>query len=392
MSTGLRQSSHVHSYPSDVSSMGLHRMRTPTRTLIVAVPTIAAAACVSTSYPAAPVPPPLATLRGEEPGVHVSIHENRREVEVVAGPFEIPSATLAAPHGGHAGHDGDESMKSPLVVFPWPVDAALIGVRLVLYAPDGERLSRDMLHHLIGVNFARRQLVYPVPERIFGFGTETPDVRLPDFLEVPLQKGDSLAFYAMWSDSSSTAMSQAYVQLILPYGVGRREREKALPIYMDTSNQIGGKTSFDLPPGRSSRTYEFSLPVGGGLLAASGHLHDHGVELRLEEAASGRVLMTLEPETDPGGHVRGVEQRIFRRFFNLLDARLRLEAGVRYRVVGVYDNTTGGTLLDGGMAHIVGLFVPDDIEAWPARDPEDRSYRADIEALPDPLAGGHFRH
>ena len=131
---------------------------------------------------------------------------------------------------------------------------------------------------------------------------------------------------------------------------------------------IGGRTSFDLTPGRSLQSYEFELPVGGGLLAASGHLHDYGRELRIEEAATGRVVTRLKAELDPEGHMVAVEQRVYRRFFNLFDARIRLEAGVRYRVVGEYDNPTGMTIPDGGMAHIVGLFVPDDLTLWPKLD------------------------
>jgi hypothetical protein len=90
--------------------------------------------------------------------------------------------------------------------------------------------------------------------------------------------------------------------------------------------------------------------------------------------------------------VIAVEQKVYRRFFKLLDARLRLEAGVRYRVVGVYHNPTGDTLPAGGMAHIVGLFVPDDVTAWPARDPGDPSYRMDVAALPHVIEDAHVHH
>ena len=283
-------------------------------------------------------------------------------------------------------------MKSPLVVVPWPVDAGLAGFRMAAYAANGTELPRELLHHVIGVNFSRRQLVYPVAERIFGFGTETPDVKLPHFLEVPLEQGDSLGVYAMWNNTTGEDLHDVYLQVLLPYTDEEGdEREQALPLYVDTNNQIGSKTSYDLPPGRSERSYEFELPVGGGLLAAGGHLHDYGVELRLEEVETGRVLTRLKPEIDEAGHVTAVEQRIYRRLFKLVDARLRLEAGVRYRVVGVYDNPTGALIPDGGMAHIVGLFVPDDLAAWPRIDRESPEYRADIAGLPGPI-GAHVHH
>lgn len=329
-------------------------------------------------------------LAGEEPRAHVSVREERGEIEIVAGPFHVPAVTRAHEHGHHG---EDESVKSPLVVVPWPVDAGLTGFRMAAYAADGTELPRELLHHVIGVNFSRRQLVYPVPERIFGFGTETPDVKLPSFLEVPLERGDSLGVYAMWNNETGEDLHDVYLQVLLPYaGQEPGERERALPLYLDTNNRIGSKTSYDLPPGRSERSYEFELPVGGGLLAASGHLHDYGVELRLEEVETGRVLTRLEPEVDESGHVTAVEQKIYRRFLKLVDARLRLEAGVRYRVVGVYENPTGTPIPDGGMAHIVGLFVPDDLAAWPAIDRQSAEYLADVAALPGPIEDAHVHH
>jgi len=342
--------------------------------------------CISTGFSAPVSPPPPAMLTGHQPRAHVSVREDRREIEIVAGPFHVPMATGG---GDHAHHGEGDAMKSPLVVVPWPVASGLTGFRMAAYASDGTPLPRELVHHVIGVNFARRQLVYPIPERIFGFGTETPDIKLPGFLEIPLARGDSLGVYAMWNNTTGRDLPEVYLQVILPYAEDDGAREKALPLYVDTNNEIGGKTSFDLPPGRSTRAYEFELPVGGGLLAASGHLHDYGVELRLEEVATGRTVMRLEPEVDAEGHVAAVEQRIFRRFFELLDARVRLEAGVRYRVVGEYDNPTAATIRDGGMAHVVGLFVPDDVGAWPRPDATSPAYRADVAALPPPIQDAH---
>jgi hypothetical protein len=360
---------------------------TPTmRTLLRILPVLLTAGCVSTGFSEPAPPPPAAMLAGHQPRAHVSVREERGEIELVAGPFHVPATEGGL---GHGHHDEDASMKGPLVVVPWPVDGGLTGFRMAAYGTDGSPLPRELLHHVIGVNFSRRQLVHPVAERIFGFGTETPDIKLPGFLEVPLEQGDSVGVYAMWNNTTGRDLEGVYLQVILPYAADGRAREQALPFYVDTNNRIGQKTSFDLPPGRSERSFEFELPVGGGLLAAGGHLHEHGVELRLEEAESGRVLVTLRPEVERGGRVTAVEQKIFRRFFKLIDARLRLESGMRYRVVGVYDNPTGRAIPDGGMAHIVGPFVPDDLAAWPPLDRAGPEYEADRAALPRPIEDAH---
>lgn len=346
------------------------------------VPVVLSAGCISTGFDGALPAPSPAMLAAGEPRAHIAVREDRHEVEIVAGPFRVPTATAATDH-----HHEDDAMKSPMVVVPWPVDGGFAGFRMAAYRSDGTPLSRDILHHVIGVNFDRRQLIYPIPERLFGIGTETPDVKLPSFLEVPLSQGDSLGIYAMWNNTSGVELDDVFLQIAFPYAPPGGDRQEAFPVYFDTNNQIGGKTSYDLPPGRSTRSYEFELPVGGGLLAASGHLHDYGVELRLEEAETGRVLTRLKAERDDRGHVTGVEQRIYRKLFKLVDARIPLKAGVRYRVVGVYDNPTGRTIADGGMAHIVGLFVPDDPDAWPSLDRGSEAYRKDVEALPRPMEG-----
>ena len=343
---------------------------------------VASSSCVSTSYDQPIGAPTTPMIRGVHPTARITVREDRHTLEIVAGPFHIPAMSAGADH--HTGHD---AMYSPLVMFPWPVDGGLTGFRVASYGADGSPQPRDIIHHVIGLNFDRRQLVYPVPERLFGFGTETPDVRLPGFLEVPIPRGDSIGVYAAWNNTTGQALDDVHLQVVLHYAPPGRDREPAMPIYLDTNNEIGGSTSFDLSPGQSVKSYEFELPVGGGLLAASGHLHDYGRELRIEESATGRVVTRLAAELDAEQHIVAVEQRIYRRFFKLFDARIRLEAGVRYRVLGEYDNPTGMTIPDGGMAHIVGLFVPDDLSLWPKLDRSTDAYWLDVTSLPPRLGG-----
>jgi hypothetical protein len=50
-------------------------------------------------------------------------------------------------------------------------------------------------------------------------------------------------------------------------------------------------------------------------------------------------------------------------------------------VVGEYDNPTDETKVKGAMAHMVGLFVPDDMSRWPKIDPSDPTYQRDLASL-----------
>src|SRR5438445_738589 len=50
----------------------------------------------------------------------------------------------------------------------------------------------------------------------------------------------------------------------------------------------------------------------------------------------------------------------------------------RYRLTAVYETPTGRVLRDGGMGAVAGLLVPDRGATWPAVDPADSVYRADL--------------
>jgi hypothetical protein len=150
-----------------------------------------------------------------------------------------------------------------------------------------------------------------------------------------------------------------------------------IPLALDVSGHIGASPSYDLAPGHSERTLEFTLPLTGRMLAAGGHLHDYATELRLEEVATGRVLVRLVPSRDADGHVRAVPQKLF----GINGAGRELKAGVRYRLVSVYDNPTGELVRDGAMGEMGIAFVPDDLGKWPELDRDDPALAADLQRL-----------
>jgi hypothetical protein len=151
----------------------------------------------------------------------------------------------------------------------------------------------------------------------------------------------------------------------------------ALPIYMDVNLTVGGTNTFDVPPGKSAKAYDFTLPVGGRLLGVGGHMHDYGTRVRLEDVESGKVLTQVVAQRDSAGKLL----KVGRKLFGVSGEGLKLKANRRYRVVGEYDNPTGETRVKGAMASMVGLFVPDDLKRWPAVDPRDPTYRRDLASL-----------
>ena len=149
---------------------------------------------------------------------------------------------------------------------------------------------------------------------------------------------------------------------------------------------FGGSNAFTVPPGRSTRTYDFSVPLAGHLLAVGGHLHDHGVGLRLVDTRSGKTVVRILPKEDRDGRIVGMSRKLF----GIRGLGPKLRPGRVYRLVVEYDDPTGEPLAH-VMGSIAGLFVPDDLRRLPALDPDNPAYLADMAWL-DRINDGQAEH
>lgn len=320
------------------------------------------------------------------PATTVRVDSSRHELVVTAGPFMLPSmppmADGAMDHG--AAHD------TPVHNFAWPMDGWLRGFKIEIVDSNGNALPRELMHHIVILNYDRRQLVYSAAERLFGAGTETEDASVPRSIGVPLKANTNLGMYIAWHNQTRHDLNGVMLRLTMQW-IPKSQNPRpldVLPMYMDVNLTVGGTNTFDVPPGHSTKSYEFTLPVNGRLLAVGGHLHMYGEVVRLEDVQSGKVLTKVEPKVDSKGNVI----KMGRQLFGVRGNGLRLRAGHRYRVVAEYNNPTGMTLHNGGMAHMVGLFAPDDVAKWPAIDPSDPTYEKDIMSLEMRGSGGGEMH
>ena len=267
---------------------------------------------------------------------------------------------------------------TPVQEFPFPVDGWLQGFRIDLFDDRGQPLPHRLLHHLIVVNFSRRQFLYPALERLLGTAEEsdTGDVRIPRSIGVPMRAGQMLGVYATWHNDSGPEIPAAYWRIVLYMANGslRPRPIDVLPAYMDVNIQTNPEENrFNVPPGHFEIGYDFSPPVSGHLLVVTGHLHDYGTVVRLVDAANGKTLVEVKAKRDSAGHVLGMPRKLLA----IRGEGLHLEAGHHYRVVGVFDNPTRDTSY-GAMAHMAGLFAPDRRGNWPAVDSTDTYYRRDL--------------
>lgn len=390
------------------------------RSAVVVVALAALAAC-SSARPRAPMPADLRVAPGPE-GFNTSafVDEANDEVVVWAGPFRVeptagghahgpaPETHAAAAEpapagegygdqvdgeaggeheGAHEGHDEGEALpghqghsRSPVIPIVWPADGYIRGFSLELRDGAGKPLPRALMHHLIAVNFDRRMFAYPVAERLFGIGTETGDQELPKTVGVPLEEGQNLGFYVMWDNATGQTVEDVYIRLAMPWTPAGEAGDiiEVMPLYVDVNSGIGSTNAYDLEPGRSVRSWEFEPPVSGRILIASGHLHDFGRVVRLEDAETGEVLLEIESELDAEGLIEDIDIEVLGVWYG----GLRLERGHPYRIVGVYDSPLAETVPMGAMAHIVGIFAPDRPENWPEADPTSEIWALDLSGLP----------
>jgi hypothetical protein len=307
--------------------------------------------------------------------VTLRLDEARHTLAVTIGPFHVPQSPMMMgdmmmmrrDHGTIEG------------AFAWPVNARFHGVKLEVIDSAGNPLPRRLLHHTYMLTFDRRQLVDAIAERPFSFGEETEDVTLPTKVGLPMQAGMRLCIVIMWDNLTGHEVDGAYVRYTFALNPPHRRPAPfdILPFSVNVHHTFGVPDGFEVPPGGLVLTKEFTVSTSGHLLAASGHLHDHAVMLRVEDVVSGRTLATVRTRRDSTGHTLRVERPIFA----LWHRGPHFKAGHPYRLVVVYDNPTRDTLIN-AMGIIGGLYVPDRLRNWPAVDPQNVDYQRDKEGFP----------
>jgi hypothetical protein len=323
-------------------------------------------------------------LPDSEPRANVRLDSGRHQVLVTAGPFSVKSMPAGMKHEEMEMMDGHNS---PVYKFEWPVEGWMRGFAVELVDASGKPIARRTMHHMIVINFDRRQLLYPSYERTFGIGQETGDLSLPKTIGVPMKPGTHMGLYLSWANETGQDLEGVELRLRMTYSPSNLNPRPvaALPIYMDVNLTVGHGNGFLIPPGRSEKAWEFTPSVGGRLLGVGGHLHDYGVGVRLEDAATGKVLTQIASVRTPDGKIKSMGRKLF----GVSGEGLLLKAGRRYRIVGIYDNPTGEKI-NGAMAHMVGLFAPEDYAKWPAIDLSDPTLQDDLAFLTEMGGkGGH---
>lgn len=198
-------------------------------------------------------------------------------------------------------------------------------------------------------------LALPLVDQALGYRIE--EIRLAGLPGVGYQtaEGDSIRIEMMFHNPTHRDYLETYVEVTIEY---RRELASEAPLTnvypAKFSVQGCAPSGYRLKAGENSKAWEFTIPYSGKLMQAGGHLHDHGVELRLENATRDEDIARLQPELDADGRLLHMPIVTF------VDAGgYRLEAGDLVTVTARYKLATE-QLPASAMGILVGLFVPDD--------------------------------
>src|SRR3989441_1098681 len=248
----------------------------PPRMLVVVAALRLAASVYAAS--ADPVSPPASSddWSGLE---RTTITKNPERDELV---LELPAVDLPA------GTVVDQAAS----VGEFPVNGSIYALHAELVDEHGQRLSNDLLHHMNVMNPSERELFLPISRRILASGRETGEIRFPWLLfGAPMRAGEHILANAMVHNPTAVNYHGVRVRLVLSYVPGHRPWPffSVIPWQLDFAFPVGGK-SFDLPPGRSERSYEGSPAVDGKIIIIGGDMAERGESGGVSGVANGGMV------------------------------------------------------------------------------------------------------
>jgi hypothetical protein len=170
-------------------------------------------------------------------------------------------------------------------------------------------ITSVMLHHVVlaklgtpdatcslFVTYDGDKLSFPV-ERFFGEGEERTSLELPAGYGYPNKSTDKWGLVYMLMNHKPNART-VYVQYTVRYATGK-PLTPVRPYWLDARN-CRADPIFDVPGtgpmfSTYSRRTDFTMPEGGRIVAAGGHLHGGGLRIELSDRTCSTHLFTSEP-------------------------------------------------------------------------------------------------
>jgi hypothetical protein len=234
----------------------------------------------------------------------------------------------------------------------------------------GRAVPQTLLHHVKLLIPDRRDLFSPAMRHLLAAGSETESLLLPALFGYRVEAGDSVLLSGMVHNPTDTAWQGVRIRLQVEYMSDEEWPEPidVLPFFMHVT-EPGTPSHYDLPPGRSQRSWDMQPAVPGRILGVGGHIHRYGTGLRIEDVTAGIVIWDAKTQLDAEGNVLEVPRSYF-----VLRTGVPIYTDHVYRVTAFYDNPGADTLRDGGMGAVAGIILPDRDAAYPAIDRSNPVY------------------
>jgi len=303
--------------------------------------------------------------------MRVRVDAARKEMLLEVGPVDM------APDGEHH--------QLPAFHARLPVNGWLRGFRVEMVDGRGRTLPGQMLHHVNLITPGQRELFSPIMLRVGAAGQETGPVILPRMLGYRIRRGQELIVTSMLHNPTGRMQRGVWMRLHLPYTPADAvvRPMEVLPFYIDVMPPAS-LHAYDLPPGRSRRSWEARPAVAGRILALGGHVHRYGTALRMEDLTARKVIWEGRPALGRDGEISAMPRSLF-----LWKLGIPLRPDHVYRVTAEYDNTSGEMIPGGAMGTLGGVVVPDEPARWPAVDRNSPELKLDWHLVHTGNQDGH---
>jgi hypothetical protein len=332
---------------------------------------------------AAPGIPDIASL----PHASMTFDANQGQLVLDLPPADLPPS----------GAGGMSMVSSPVYQAGVPASCTIHSSRALVLDSAGHELPKAFLHHVHLSDAGHRDLFLAGTLHLLAASKETPSVEVPAWiLGLPVIQGQRLITWSMLSNE--TPITHHGVHVRMEIGCRRITHGifgswfplfRAYPWVMDAMFPNGRRPrsdrSFDLPPGRTTHSWESSPAIPGDIVGIGGHVHDYAVSLGFTDVTTGEVIWHVTPVRDSAGHVLDLPVT---RFYNWHRLGVHIDPSHRYRITVTYDNPTAHVIPEGGMGSVAGLFIPDRGAKWPDVNIADPVYQQDMIELFGPDSGG----
>ena len=285
------------------------------------------------------------------------------------GPYTIPAGN-GDPHD----HDNAGMITNQIVtnIAKPCTGCTIVGVVPDLVYTDGTKATISqgpMLHHAMfaAQSSGKSDVTCPskgpglLGERFFASGDERTAIdltSLPYGYKVNSSETWNMVFDLMnWETTSKTVK----IRMTWKYATGSDHTSRAplRPVWLD-ANQCSLNSYITVPTGLSDTHYDWKASFGGKLIAAAGHIHDHGVNIELTNESTGGSLLcnSVAGYGGPGYETPDGRKHVSSMGVCTGNPLSTISKNQTIRLHGIYNVPEGHHLIDDAMAIAIAYVNP----------------------------------